>query len=285
MIKIAYGNDRAKISPEGAQLRSLILNGRELLWQGDPNIWSDSAPVLFPFIGRCSKGSYTHEGKTYSMGLHGFAWKKIFHVIEQTELSCLLELMEDAETLENYPFSFRFQVGYNLDENQLNVFFRVVNCSKNPMPFALGWHPGFALESSPENYQIRFPETTTPEEIQIVPNCMITGEISSFPLVNHTIPLNREMFLHSARVYRGLGNTAILENLGKGEYVRMHYPGFSYTTLWQTLGSGASFICIEPWLGLPCRSDQIVELGQAFEMLLYPGEIMLRKITVTSSGR
>lgn len=285
MIEISCGKDCAQITPKGAQLRSLILNGRELLWQEDPNIWADSAPVLFPFIGRCCNDSYTYKGRTYCMNLHGFAWKKLFHVIDQTEMSCLLELTDDAETLANYPFSFRFQVAYDLEENQLNVSFRIENCSKNPMPFALGWHPGFALEGPPEKYRIYFPETTTAEEIQIVPKCMITGEIDLFPMENCTIPLNREMFLHSARVYRGLGSTAILENLGEEEYVKMYYPGFSHTTLWQTLGSGASFICIEPWLGLPCRSNQIEELGQAIETLLYPGEIILRKITVTSSCR
>ncbi len=47
---------QAIVSPAGAELKGLILKrtNHQLLWQGDPNIWKDSSPWLFPTNGNSS---------------------------------------------------------------------------------------------------------------------------------------------------------------------------------------------------------------------------------------
>ena len=42
-----------EVSELGAELQSIkaVENNVEYLWQGDPDIWSGRAPILFPIVG------------------------------------------------------------------------------------------------------------------------------------------------------------------------------------------------------------------------------------------
>ena len=279
ILSITDGGNRAEISTLGAELRSLVIGGRELLWCRDPRIWDGSAMVLFPFIGRCCGDSYTLAGKTYTMGLHGFGWKSEFSVAEQGENRCLLELTDSPETRENYPFAFRLRVGFALENGRLTVSFRVENRSEAPMPFALGWHPGFQLGGAPENYRVRF-DAPELEEVKIVTNCLVTGETAPMALSDGCLTLNRELFTDSARVFRAPGDTASVEDAQGNVLARLRFPGFSNVTLWQTLGSGAEFICVEPWLSRPGKFDTVEELGTDDKTVLAPGAVFQREIAV-----
>ena len=76
----------------GAQLWSILAgDGTQYLWQGDSKYWGDRAPNLFPFIGRLTNNSYQYLGKTYPMGIHGFAAAKEFQVVCQEEDLLVLE--------------------------------------------------------------------------------------------------------------------------------------------------------------------------------------------------
>ena len=37
-----------KVSPHGAELCSILHDGKEYLWQADPAFWKRHSPVLFP---------------------------------------------------------------------------------------------------------------------------------------------------------------------------------------------------------------------------------------------
>ena len=279
ILSITDGKNRAEISTLGAELRSLVMNGRELLWCRDPKIWDGSAMVLFPFIGRCCGDTYRLGEKTYTMGLHGFGWKSEFSVADQKENSCTLELTDSEATREHYPFASRLRVGFQLEEDRLKVSFTVENRSKSAMPFALGWHPGFQLAGPPENYQVRFGGTEL-DEIKIVTKCMVTGESAPVALEDGCLTLDRKLFTDSARVFRAASDTASLEDSRGNVLARLHFPDFANVTLWQTLGSGAEFICIEPWLSRPGRFDIVEELGRDEKTILAPGESFRRQVSV-----
>ena len=280
MISITDGKARAEISTLGAELRSLVMEGRELLWCRDPKFWDGSAMVLFPFIGRCCQDTYLLGGKAYTMGLHGFGWKSEFTVAEQGENFCVLELTDSPETRENYPFAFCLQVGFALEDGQLTVSFRVENRSEKAMPFALGWHPGFQLAGAPEDYRVRF-DAPELEEVKIVTKCLVTGETAPMALEDGCLNLDRKLFADSARVFRGPKETASLEDNRGNVLARIRFPGFTNVTLWQTLGSGAEFICIEPWLTRPGKFDTVEELGEDEKTVLAPGEVFHREIMVS----
>ena len=279
LITISDGITQAEISTLGAELRSLRLGGRELLWCRDPKIWDGSAMVLFPFIGRCHGDSYLLNGKPYPMGLHGFGWKKEFVLAEQGRSNCVLELTDSADTREVYPFSFTLQVEFSLEQAQLRIRFTVKNRSSVPMPFALGWHPGFQLEGPPEHYRVRFGARSL-EEVKIVTKCMVTGETAPMPLEDGGLVLDRKLFLHSARVFRAPGEEATVEDWEGNVLARLTFPGFANVALWQTLGSGAEFICVDPWLTRPGRFDVAEELGADDKTILAPGEVFRREIFV-----
>ena len=55
------------VNPFGAELWSVVSkeNGKEYIWQGNPEIWNGRAPVLFPICGRLSGDSYEYGGKSF----------------------------------------------------------------------------------------------------------------------------------------------------------------------------------------------------------------------------
>ena len=56
------------VSEMGAELQSIVKNGYEYLWQGDPAFWGRRSPVLFPIVGSVWEKKYRVDGKEYEMG-------------------------------------------------------------------------------------------------------------------------------------------------------------------------------------------------------------------------
>ena len=62
------------VSESGAELCSILdRHQTEYLWQADPAFWKRHSPVLFPIVGAVWNNEFRHDGKTYTMGQHGFA--------------------------------------------------------------------------------------------------------------------------------------------------------------------------------------------------------------------
>ena len=73
------------VDTHGAEAVSLKnAAGEELLWQADPAVWKRHAPILFPWTGKLKDGSFTHGGKTYKGGQHGFA-RDVEHTLLKAE--------------------------------------------------------------------------------------------------------------------------------------------------------------------------------------------------------
>ena len=252
----------ALIDTHGAELVSLKKDDHEIMWCADPRYWGNASLVLFPFIGRNYDDTYAVNGKMYQMGIHGFALTSEFTVMEQKEDSLLLSLKENEETLKNYPFRFELRINYVLENDGLSVVFEVINDSDEALPYSLGFHPGFGLERPLEQYRIFFPETENPQEIGIVTRCMLNGKNTKPDLSDECIHLNKDLFRESARIYSGMGSTAVLKN-SFDELIAISYDGFENIVLWQTLNSDADFICIEGWNGLPGRYEHIEDVYDA----------------------
>ena len=73
LIHLSYGETKAVITTEGAQLVSFMNgDGREKIWQADPAVWNQHAPVLFPVCGAPKDGKVIIDGVAYAMPKHGF---------------------------------------------------------------------------------------------------------------------------------------------------------------------------------------------------------------------
>jgi aldose 1-epimerase len=124
----------------------------EALAAGDVRLFA-SYPLI-PFSNRIADATL-HWGDTAyplqrylpgeSHAIHGNGWRRAWNVIEQTPARATLELVHDAaeDTAREWPFPYRAQQGFDLDEDALTQTLTISNTGGAPFPFGLGWHPFF----------------------------------------------------------------------------------------------------------------------------------------------
>ncbi len=144
-ITLQRGHMTATVRSLGAELISLKKNGREYLWQANPEFWAGQSPLLFPNCGNFWEGTYLYEGQAYKLEKHGFARRMEFSVVNQTETDVTLGLHSTDETLKVYPFPFFLFVTYRLKESGIEVEWFVRNEGDKDMYFSIGAHPAFFL--------------------------------------------------------------------------------------------------------------------------------------------
>lgn len=249
MIKLNNPDMQVIVNPLGAELHSVLVHGKERLWQGDPNVWSGRAPVLFPVAGSFLHGRYLYNGTEYAMGSHGFASRRMFTVLTQSEnaVTFMLNSKED-----NYPFDYELRVTYELlpDSTQLRVIYDVKNCGEGPMYYGIGSHEAYACPEGVENYHVEFPEDAS------LINYLLTGaqcnhETEILPLENGALHLRSDMFARcDTLIFPTLHSRSVTLRPNDGScFVRVDFEDFDNLLLWQVPGAG--YLCIEPWSHMP----------------------------------
>ena len=263
----------------GAQLMSIrTADGAELLWQGDPAYWSDRALNLFPYVARLWQGTYTLDGQTYSLPIHGFAPYSEFAPAEKTDTRMVFELRESEATLGQYPRKFIFRIAYELIGAQLATTFEVANCDEKPMFFGLGGHPGFnvPLEAGRafSDYRLRFSEPCAPVRVGFSDDCFVNGEDQAFPLENGTdLPLRHDLFDEDAIVLKNMACNVTLEAPGGAKDVTVTFPDMPYLGIWHWPKTDAPYVCIEPWVSLPAKRGEVTALEEQADLIrLAPGK-------------
>ena len=138
---------------------------REWLYQPVEGSWKGQDIFQFPFVARLEGGTYETEGKTYSLRNHGVLRYVDFQGKKESSQAMELSFASNAGTLEEFPYSFRASVRYQLEGRKMTASYRVVNDDVKPFFFGCGCHPAFAVPGTPdENGQdiagsrIEFPE-------------------------------------------------------------------------------------------------------------------------------
>ena len=248
----------------GAQLMSLRRGGLEYLWQGDPRYWPDRAPTLFPFIGRLTDNRYRYRGRTYRMGIHGFAAASEFTPAEQSRDKLVLSLRSSAATLEQYPIDFSLEITYRLKGSTLEIGYQVENLDEKTMPFGIGGHPGFRvpLEEGArfEDYLLEFSECCQPDRVGFTPAVFLSGRDEAYPLEDgKRLPLRHTLFDQDAVILKNMAREVTLRSAASAHAVTVSYPQMSYLGIWHWPKTDAPYVCIEPWSSLPARQDVIEE--------------------------
>lgn len=132
-----------KAADHGAELQSIVKDGKEYLWQGDPVYWGRRSPVLFPIVGRVWGDKYRYKGAEYAIGQHGFARDVDFRLVSRADNSLVYRLEASPGTMQKYPCDFRLDIEYVLDGNTVEVRWTVENTGKERMDFQIGAHPAF----------------------------------------------------------------------------------------------------------------------------------------------
>jgi len=258
-------NDSLDVTIEslGAELRSIRKknDNAEYLWQGDPRHWNRRSPVLFPIVGTVKNNQYIFEGKTYTLGIHGFARDKQFELISKEENLILFQIEENVETLKIYPFRFNLKIEYRLDANRLKVEYRVLNTDKKRIWFSIGGHPGFNCPLEPGTvWSDYFLEFEKPEHLyRYVP---VKGLIAGGEIVplkqGRILPLSPYPFQDSTLIVKDpkSGRISLKSDRTKRSVI-VEFPGFTYLALWNR-SEQAPYVCIEPWMGTadPVDSNQ-----------------------------
>lgn len=248
-IRLTSGGSSATISTFGAEPLAWAVGGRDLLWTGDPAFWPRVSPVLFPTVGRVRGGELRVDGKAYPMEIHGFAPKSEFLVAEQSSDRTRFVLEDNEETRRRYPFAFRLEITYRLTGEALSTEFRVVNPGDRPLPYALGFHPGFRWpfgEGGREGYAIEFEVAEEPSVPVITKDGLFSSEKRPVPLQKRRLPLDETVLAREALCFLDASSSWV-RLVGPSGAIRMSAENFSHWALWSL--SGAPFVSIEAWTG------------------------------------
>ena len=257
---------KAKIKSFGAELNSLqkIDENLEYMWQGDSKYWARHSPILFPIVGRLKNDSYMYQNQKYNMTQHGFARDKEFEIVRNETDFIEFKLCSDEKTLEIYPFSFELYLSYKLEKNRLIVGYRVVNKSDDKMLFSIGAHPAFNWtlkeNEQKEDYFLEFENIKQTKRYFLNEKGLVCNSVD-LEIKDNKIALNEELFKNDALVFNDSNIKSVaLKNNKNDKFIKMSFESFPYLGIWSK-PSGASFICVEPWLGV---ADEI-GTNQKFE--------------------
>jgi galactose mutarotase-like enzyme len=238
---------KASIKHAGAELFSLKDNqNKEYIWEGNPDFWGKHSPVLFPIVGTLKNNTYTINGKEYHLPRHGFAREMDFELIEKSENKAVFSLKSTEETLQKYPFEFELQLIYTLNENALELEYKVNNKGKEKMPFSIGAHPAIALPDHFENYAFQF-EKEENLKYYLLEKDLISSKTKILETKNNQVPLNYELFKNDALIFKTLESKSLTILNNSKPYIKVDYNDFPSLGIWTK--ENAPFVCIEPWLG------------------------------------
>ncbi len=251
-------NDFLKVivSSIGAELQSIFSKDTncEYIWQPVEGIWGRHSMILFPNAGRIAD-NYVIIGDTkYPARMHGFAYEKKFDLLHKDSNSVVLGIHDDSETLETFPYKFKFEVIFRLEKQSLIEEFRVINKDANDIYFSLGAHPGFRcpiLENeNSEDYCLLFDSPQNIGILEYTPDKrLLTGKKIPWLTESKEIHLCDNFFDNGPILAGGMAADSIMLYSEKsGRYIKMGVKDFEYLCLWGNERK-MSIICIEPWCG------------------------------------
>ena len=248
-VQLTHGDARATIALLGAEARTWRIAGRDLLWPGDPAIWSDISPILYPVVGWTRDGARV-EGMQFALGLHGFARFETFTVEVAGPDFARLTLSDNERTHAVYPFEFALVLEYRLSRETLEMAIEVANPGVRPAPYACGLHPGFRWPlggAGREGALVRFEKAERPEVPRIEPGGLVGKTMRPIPLQGRDLPLSDALFANDALCFLNSASRSLAFVDASGASITMEFPGFPHAALWTR--PGAPFICLEAWTG------------------------------------
>jgi galactose mutarotase-like enzyme len=236
-ITLTHGDAEAMIALLGAEARSWRVAGRDLLWPGDPAIWSDISPILYPVVG------WTRDSEERVDGVR-------------------------------YPFAFTLAIEYRLSADALAIAIEVANPGERRAPYACGLHPGFRWplgSAGREGALVQFEKAERSEVPELAPGGLVRATTRPVPLCGRSLPLSDALFEHDALCFLDCASRSLAFIDASGASITMEYESFQHAALWTR--PHAPFLCLEAWTGY---SDPDGFTGDLFEKpsmrVLEPGE-------------
>lgn len=249
----------------GAEIKSICdENGNEFMWEGDPAVWSGTAPIMFPICSGLVNDTYTFKGKEYKLTKHGFAKNSEFVVEHESKNELTMLLCSNDETLAVYPFNFEFRANFKVENGTLLVKYSVKNLNDDTMYFSVGGHEAYATPEGIEEYDVVFDKKETLVTRALDGN-LLTENKTTVLSDDTVFPLEDKYFTEDALVFLEHNSDACtLVHRNGSRKVRVEFPGFDHLLLWHKYG--AKYICIEPWNGTAQLPDSDGSLENKFSI-------------------
>ncbi|WP_243305237.1 aldose 1-epimerase family protein [Geothrix oryzisoli] len=250
--RLHTGEAEALIAATGAELQSLRLGGRDLLWTAGP-LWPRHAPLLFPIVGRLKDDTLRYDGAAFPMPRHGFARDRDFSLLEATATTCTAELRDDAASRASYPFPFVLRVAYTLNATSLRMDLALRNPGTAPLPASLGLHPAFRWPLVPDlpkaAHRLVF-EVDEPGPLRrLTPAGLLGPEPHPTPIQRTVLPLRETLFSEDALIFLEPRSRSLRFEAEGGSAFTLRWEGFPHLGIWAKSDPGPAFLCLEPWEG------------------------------------
>ena len=257
---------RVEIESFGATLNSVFdkQKNMELLWQGDSKSWKGKDKFIFPFVGRLKDGYFINNEHRYDMEIHGLCPYNEFKIVKNTNCKIVLEFGYNEETLKVYPFKFKAIASFELENNCINVDYKIINCDDNVMFFGIGGHPAFQLDSEESDLGTDIKGNTLMFDKEYVWDRYQGDESNVFvdKLVHYgefsEMHLDKSLFQNDAIILKNVCKTVTLARKN-GTSIEVNVENIPILALWTHKQFG-SYLCIEPWWSLPDYASASKEL-------------------------
>jgi galactose mutarotase-like enzyme len=257
-----------------------------LLWRNGeladpPRFWKSHATNLFPIVGGVHdlRSRTTTGVEVRFQKQHGFVRHRRLALLgwaaDARHGVLHYHLSADAETLALYPWRFELWITYELRDDRLQQTMMVVNRDDRPMPFQIGWHPGFNApfrRGTKAAGHLRLPRGEL-VQLENDEHCHLTGRservsfAGDFPFTERG--LDRTYMFDLSAVPPEQRAVDWLDP--DGEFgVRVTFPDYPHLGLWSD--ADAPFLCIEPWHGMDDAVTQEPFDRKFGVILLPPGE-------------
>lgn len=285
--KITSGENYAVLGLEGAQLNSLTKNGREYLWQGNPDFWAGQAPVCFPIVGVLPDGKAKAFGKDCNMKRHGVARINPFEVFEQHKNSVTFVQKSSEETKKQFPFDYELKIKYTIVGDTVTNEYMITNTGNEKLPFVIGGHPAFNCpvdeDECFEDYYVIFDRKQTLFALRPDVETGLIDVTKRYPVLNNArrIDMNHQMFEKDALVFDNIKSKSVTLMGKNSRGVRVDFQDMNNLLIWSAVGH-APFVALEPWTGISSCSDEDGTFENKRGMtILAPDETVSFKFKIT----
>lgn len=223
------------VSLNGAEVHSFYKKGDayNYVWSGDKKYWGGRNPILFPQVSSTDNKTTLINGTFYPMGNHGFARNCVFKLENIEKESITLSLMQNEDTLKQYPFDFNLFVNYKLVDNKMIISYKIKNNSNINMPYGFGLHPAFSCQEGYDN-TIVFLEKN--EDI-----------------FGSEIKVSNQLFIDYPTVIIDDVKSKYAILSANNHKIKIGFDDFEMLGIW----SSGPFVCIEPWMNITDKDHNI----------------------------
>ncbi|MEO9130904.1 MAG: aldose 1-epimerase [Sphingomonas sp.] len=237
---------------------------------------------LVPYANRIAGGGFTFAGREVQLPLnfgdhpntlHGTAWQRAWEIVEQGPDRAVLTQSHDGTG--GWPWAWRAEQLFELDEQGLSVALTLTNQSVEPMPAGIGLHPYFAI-SPGTRLRLNAERVWLTDAVQIPSGPVPADHFGDWAT---GASIAQAGFIDNS--YEGWDGLATLATAldGGDHIVRVSAEGARDLHLYHP--EGESFCCLEPVSHLP---DAFNRAGAAFDILAPGATItLMMRIAVEQS--